>query len=63
MSGLEYLTVEQAAAILQVRPSTLRAWVREGRIPCIRFGPRATRFTPELLRQFAEEKLDRRRGF
>ena len=54
-----YLTVEEAAAYLSVRPSTVRAWVREGRMPCFRLGPRATRFTVELLDEFAASRLDR----
>jgi excisionase family DNA binding protein len=53
----ELLTVEEAAAILKVKPSTIRHWVREGRMPCYRLGPRATRFTRELLRQFVERSL------
>ena len=59
----EFLTVEEAAAILKVKPSTLRAWVREGRIPCYRLGPRATRFTRVLLAEFAESTIDRGRPF
>ena len=54
----EFLTVEEAAAILKVKPSTVRQWVRDGRMPCYRLGPRATRFTPGLLRDFAAERLD-----
>ena len=34
----ELLDVDQAAALLTVRPSTLRYWAREGRVPCIRLG-------------------------
>lgn len=38
-SGTEpLLTTHEAAAILQVSPSTLRAWVRAGRITPIRHG-------------------------
>jgi len=62
-TAAEYLTVEQAAHYLNVRPSTLRAWVREGRMPCFRLGPRATRFTRELLDDFAASRLDRGRPF
>jgi excisionase family DNA binding protein len=51
----EILTVEEAAAILKVKPSTVRHWVREERMPAIRLGPRATRFTRPLLRQFVEQ--------
>jgi len=51
----EMLTVEEAAEILRVKPSTVRHWVREERMPAIRLGPRATRFTRPLLRQFVEQ--------
>ncbi len=54
----EYLTVDEAAAVLKVKPSTVRQWVREGRLPCYRLGLRATRFTRELLDRFAEGRLD-----
>lgn len=54
----ELLTVEEAAAILKVRPSTLRAWTREGAVPCIRLGPRATRWTRPILREIVASKLD-----
>jgi excisionase family DNA binding protein len=53
----ELLTVEEAASILKVKPSTVRHWVREGRMPALRLGPRATRFTRPLLRRFVEQNL------
>lgn len=59
----EFLTVDEAAAFLKVKASTLRQWVREGRMPCYRLGPRATRFTRPLLREFADERLDTGRGW
>lgn len=59
----EFLTVDEAAAFLKVKASTLRQWVREGRMPCYRLGPRATRFTRPLLREFADERLDAGRGW
>lgn len=57
----ELLTVEEAAALLRVKPSTLRHWAREGRIACLRLGPRATRWTRPLLREFAAGSLDQGR--
>ncbi len=63
VTAAEFLTVEEAAAILKVKPSTLRAWVRDGRMPCYRLGPRATRFTRELLDEFAASMLDRGRPY
>jgi excisionase family DNA binding protein len=58
-----FLTVDEAAAMLKVKSSTVRQWVRDGRIPCYRLGPRATRFTPQLLREFARERLDAGRAW
>ena len=62
-SAAEFLTVEEAAAMVKVPCSTIYEWVRQGRLPCYRLGPRAIRFTPELLRRFAEQNFDRGRGF
>jgi excisionase family DNA binding protein len=61
--GDPFLTVDEAAAMLKVKSSTVRQWVRDGRMPCYRLGPRATRFTPELLREFARERLDAGRAW
>jgi len=58
----ELLTVAEAAALLRVQPSTLRYWAREGRVPCVRLGPRATRFTRPLLREIVASRLDRGHG-
>lgn len=57
----ELLDVKAAAALLTVAPSTLTYWARERRVPCIRLGPRATRWTRPLLRQIRDERLDRGR--
>lgn len=54
----ELLDVKQAAALLTVQPSTLRYWAREGRVPCIRLGPRATRRTRPLLRKIRDSAFD-----
>jgi len=54
----ELLTVDQAAEILKVRPSTLRYWAREGLVPVIRLGPRATRWTRPMLREIVAAKTD-----
>jgi excisionase family DNA binding protein len=54
----ELLTLEQVAAILKTRPSTIRGWVREGRMPCVRLGPRCTRWTRPALRQWVAENTD-----
>jgi excisionase family DNA binding protein len=59
----ELLDAEQAAAILGVKVTTLREWVRQGRIPCIRLGPRATRWTRSILADFCAENFDPGRRF
>jgi excisionase family DNA binding protein len=46
------LNAEQAAALLNVRPSWVRDAVRAGRLPCIRVG-RHLRFTRPMLEQWA----------
>lgn len=46
------LNAEQAAALLNVRPSWVRDATRAGRLPCIRVG-RHLRFTRPMLEQWA----------
>ena len=46
------LDAEQAAALLNVRPSWVRDAVRASRLPCIRVG-RHMRFTRPMLEQWA----------
>jgi hypothetical protein len=53
----ELLDARQAAALLTVKASTLLAWAREERVPCIRLGPRHLRWTRPLLRQVRDESL------
>ena len=48
---------------LKVKASTLLAWAREERVPCIRLGPRHLRWTRALLRQVRDESLDPGRRF
>jgi hypothetical protein len=59
----ELLDARQAAALLTVKASTLLAWAREERVPCIRLGPRHLRWTRPLLRQVRDESLDPGRRF
>jgi excisionase family DNA binding protein len=49
------LDVEQAAALLNVRPSWVRDATRAGRLPCIRVG-RHLRFTRPMLEQWAAQQ-------
>lgn len=55
----ELLDVKVAAALLTVKPSTLAAWAREGRVPVVRLGPRATRWTRSMLREIVAQSVDR----
>ena len=36
----DYVTVDEAATILRVAPSTVRRWIREGDVPAYRIGRR-----------------------
>jgi len=44
MNGTDLLTAEEVADRLQVRPSTIRRWAREGRIPKVRLTPKVVRY-------------------
>jgi excisionase family DNA binding protein len=48
------LDAEQAAALLNVRPSWIRDATRAGRLPCIRVG-RHLRFTRPMLERWAAQ--------
>lgn len=64
MSALEndYLTVNEAATLLRVAPSTVRRWIREGDVPAFRLGKRlvALRRTDlsALITPLRPEQLD-----
>ena len=70
MAGTRYLTIKDVAAELQVKPSTLYAWIGEGKIPFIKLH-RLVRFRREdiegwvqsLRRQAVvpEKRVNRRR--
>jgi len=48
------LTITQAAALLQVHPNTVRAWIRDGALPAARYGPQIVRIDPKDLDRLAE---------
>jgi predicted site-specific integrase-resolvase len=54
----ELLDARAAAELLTVRPTTLLAWAREGRVPVIRLGPRHLRWTRPMLREIRDGALD-----
>lgn len=36
--GTEYLTIKEAAKLLDVHPNTIRNWIREDKLPSIKIG-------------------------
>ncbi len=44
MNETELLTADELADRLQVRPSTVRRWARERRIPTVRLTPKVVRY-------------------
>lgn len=53
----ELITLTDAAVRLGVHISTIRAWVREGRVPSYRVGQRFTRVDwTELMRSIAKRR-------
>ncbi len=47
----ELLTVDEAAKALALKPSTLRKWIHQKRMPCVRIGQRAVRAPARWVRQ------------
>jgi len=45
----DMLTAEQLAKRLAVKPSTIRKWAREGRIPELTITPKVRRFDAEAV--------------
>jgi excisionase family DNA binding protein len=64
MNMKQLLTVKEAAELLGVKPSTLRSWIWQRRIPYIKLS-RSVRIAPEALQEIianntiiAEEPLE-----
>ncbi|MDW7729699.1 MAG: helix-turn-helix domain-containing protein [Bacillota bacterium] len=51
----EYLTVEEAAAILKVRENTVRDWLKSGKLKGFKVG-RVWRLTEEAIAEFVESE-------
>ena len=49
------LTYDQLAEWLQVSPGTLRNWVSQQFIPCVKLG-RAVRFDPAVIEQWVRKR-------
>jgi excisionase family DNA binding protein len=43
MTNTEYLTVAEAAAMLDIHPQTLHNWTQEGKVPVVQPHPNARR--------------------
>jgi excisionase family DNA binding protein len=56
-SDLTYLSVEKAAAVAEVHPDTIRAWVKAGRLPEHRAG-RELRIRRDELHRFLDRASD-----
>lgn len=55
MKEESFLTVDQVAAKLQVRSTTIREWIRKGQLPAVKLG-RIYRIEPEQLERFIKSK-------
>lgn len=40
VDAMDFLTVDEAAALLRLQPVTIRAWIRQGRLPAYHAGRR-----------------------
>jgi excisionase family DNA binding protein len=47
------LSTREVAKILRVRPETITAWVRQGRLPAIKIGTKTYRFDADLITHLA----------
>jgi len=52
------LTVEEMAARMQVKPTTIRFWARAGVIPALRITPKIVRFDPEAVLAAINERQE-----
>lgn len=52
------LTVHELATQLQIKPSTLYAWAKRGKIPCCRLH-RLVRFDPDAIAHWLEAMAER----
>ena len=51
----DWLTVKEAAALLDVSHTTIHNWIRRGLIQANRIGPRIIRIRPESVHEILEE--------
>lgn len=55
MDAIDLLTVEQATGKLQVKPDTVRDWLRVGKLRGVKLGRGRWRIRPTDLATFIEE--------
>jgi excisionase family DNA binding protein len=56
---MRFLRVEEAAEYLNVKPSTIRAWLLRRKLPRVRIGARSIRIPREALEKLiAENTVD-----
>ncbi len=51
-----FLTVKEAASLLGVSTRTVYGWIRDGRIPSVRLGPKLLRVPTEQLMELARKQ-------
>lgn len=51
---MDLITVKEAAELLRVSPATVRNWVREGKLPGLRFSKTVIRIRREEVLRLAE---------
>lgn len=56
ISGMRLLRVEEAAEYLNVKPSTIRAWLLRRRLPRVVVGIRAVRIPLDALERLVSER-------
>ncbi len=54
---LRYLRVEEAAEFLNVKPSTIRAWLLRRKLPCVKVGGRCVRIPREALEKLISDNM------
>ena len=63
LTAADLLNAHEAAKLLGVKPRTLLAWARDGRVPCLSLGPKTIRWTRPMLAEWAASKYVPGRGF
>lgn len=52
------LTIEEAAEILRVEPTTVKGWVREKKLPAVKLSYRTLRIRPQDLQNYIDQSID-----